>query len=125
MHSEQVFNLLTKEYTLKLATTAQDFSTVKQIRREVFAAKYSMSPELLESKGYLFSQDDEQSFLYLLRHNKTNTYIGTIRVFFINSYTAIQSLPMEKDGNVEGISHLTKTLPICEVSRLALSNDLE
>jgi len=125
MHAQHIFNLLTQEYTLELATTPQDFLTVKQIRKEVFAAKYSMSPELLESKGYLFSKDDEQSFLYLLRHNKTNTYIGTIRVFFINSYTPIQSLPMEKDGNVEGIAHLTKTLPICEVSRLALSNDLE
>ena len=29
-------------------------------------------------------------------------------------------MPMQRDGKVEGIEHLTKDLPICEISRLAL-----
>ncbi|GIT99463.1 acyl-homoserine-lactone synthase [Sulfurovum sp. TSL1] len=124
MTSEQIFKLLTEEYTLVLATDVQDFQAIKQVRAEVFSHKYSMSPEFLEEKGYLFSHDDEQSFLYLLRDNTRKKYVGTVRVFFINAETPVQSMPMQKDGNVEGIEHLSEKLPICEVSRLALSNTL-
>jgi len=124
MHSEEFFSLLTHEYSLKLATTFQDFQAVKEVRKEVFSHKYKMTPTLLESKGYLFSEDDKQSFLYLLRHNASNTYVGTVRAFFINQTTPIQKLPMQKDGNVNDIQNLTQSLPIVEISRGALIKNL-
>ena len=83
-----------------------------------------MSPELLESKGYLFSQDDEQSFIYLLQHKATKTYVGTVRIFFINKNTPIQEMPMQKDGNVQDIEDLTQRLPLAEISRGALIENL-
>jgi N-acyl amino acid synthase of PEP-CTERM/exosortase system len=121
---KEALHLLTQEYSLILATTEKDFQAVKKVREEVFSPKYTMSPELLESKGYLFSQDDKQSFLYLLRHNDTDKYVGTVRVFFINEHTAVQKMPMQKDGNVQGIEHFTQKLPIVEISRGALIKDL-
>ena len=124
MHPEQIFNLLTQEYSLILATTSQDFEAVKQIRKEVFSSKYSMSPSQLKSIGFLYNKDDKQSFIYLLRHNVTNKYVGTVRTCFINKRTPIQKLPMQKDAHVNNIEYLTKNLPICEISRLALSNTL-
>jgi len=124
MQSKQIFDLLTREYSIILATTENDFKIVKALRTVVLSAKYSMSPQVLESKGYFFNQDDQQSFIYLLRHNSTDKYIGTVRVFFINKHTPVQEMPMQKDGNVKGIATLTQELPICEISRLALSNEL-
>lgn len=124
MSQEKIFKLLTDEYTLILATNEKDFQAVKKIRAEVFSPKFKMSPITLEEKGYLFSQDDKQSFIYLLQHNVTKKYIGTVRVFFINGHTAVEKMPMEKDGNVEDINYLTQKVPICEISRLALSNTL-
>lgn len=121
---KEALHLLTQEYSLVLATTEKDFQAVKEVRKEVFSPKYAMSPELLESKGYLFSQDDKQSFLYLLRHNAADRYVGTVRVFFINEHTAVQKMPMQKDGNVQGIEHFTQKLPIVEISRGALVKDL-
>ena len=32
---------------------------------------------------------------------------------------------MQKDGQVKGIEHLTNVMPICEISRMALSNKLD
>jgi hypothetical protein len=81
-------------------------------------------PELKEAKWYLFSQDDEQSFIYLLKHNATGKYVGTVRVFFINSHTPIQKLPMQKDGHIQDIDHLMQVLPIVEISRGTLIQDL-
>ena len=124
MSQKQIFKLLTEEYTLLLATNEKDFQAVKEVRAEVFSPKFKMSPKILEKKGYLFSQDDEQSFIYLLQHNVTKKYVGTVRVFFINKHTPVKKMPMEKDGKVENLDYLTQTLPICEISRLALSNTL-
>lgn len=124
MTNEEAFRILTQEYTLKLATTQEDFQTVKAVRAEVFAPKYNMSPELLESKGYLFSKDDEQSFLFLLQHVPSGRYVGTVRNFFINGKTPIRHMPMQKDGHVVGIEHLTQKLPIVEISRGALIQNL-
>ena len=39
MQSEKIFNLLTQEYTLKLATTKEDFSSVKEVRKNVLLKK--------------------------------------------------------------------------------------
>ena len=124
MHSEQVFNLLTQEYTLVLATTSQDFQAVKNLREEVFSSKYSMSFNQLKSIGFIFNKDDEQSFIYLLKHNPSNEYIGTVRTCFVNSCTPVQKIPMQKDANVNNIENLIQDFPICEISRLALSNKL-
>jgi N-acyl amino acid synthase of PEP-CTERM/exosortase system len=121
---QDVMHLLTKEYSLVLATTQKDFQAVKEVRNEVFSHRYAIYPELKEAKWYLFNQDDKQSFIYLLQHNATKRYVGTIRVFFINTHTPVQKMPMERDGHVEDIEYFTKDLPICEVSRLVLSNTL-
>jgi len=117
---DKVFHLLTEEYTLILATTQEDFQAVKEVRSDVFIHRYAKYPDLKKSKWFLFSQDDEQAFIYLLQHNATKKYVGSVRVFFINEHTPIQIMPMRRDSKVEGIEHLTKNLPICEISRLAL-----
>lgn len=124
MTNHEAFKILTQEYTLKLATAQEDFQAVKAVRAEVFAPKYNMSPELLESKGYLFSEDDKQSFLYLLQHIPTGKYVGTVRNFCVNDKTPIKRMPMQKDGHVEGIEYLTQKLPIVEISRGALIQNL-
>lgn len=124
MPHQEIFNLLTKEYTLILATTKEHFNAVKKVRSDVFQHKYSIYPELKNSNWYLFSKDDIQSFIYLLRNNTSNTYVGTVRVFFINHKTPINQLPMQKDGDVKGIQKLTHKIPICEISRLNLLSDL-
>ena len=124
MHLRQILNLLTNEYSLVLATSLQDFQAVREIRKNVFSSKYNTTSKLLESKGYFFSEDDEQSFIYLLRHNATHNYIGTVRIFLINKYTPIKQLPMQKDGNVKDIDIFTQILPITEISRGALIHKL-
>ena len=120
----EVLHLLTQEYTLVLATSKEDILAVKKIRKEVLLPKYQNFTTIEDEDLFLFNKDDEQSFIYLLRHNPTQTFVGTIRVFFVNFSTPIQEIPMQKDGHVEDINYLTKILPICEVSRLALSNNL-
>jgi len=124
MRSQEIFDLLTKEYTLKLAISPEDFEAVKTIRKEVFSQKYSMSPDYLEKMGYLFNEDDKQSFIYFLLHNETNTYVGTVRIFFLNQRTPITQLPMQKDGNVKDIDQLMNTLPVVELSRGAIIQNL-
>jgi N-acyl-L-homoserine lactone synthetase len=121
---EEVIHLLTKEYSLVLATTQKDFQAVKEVRNDVFSHRYAIYPELKKAKWYLFNQDDEQSFIYLLQHKSTKKYVGTIRLFFINEHTPVQKMPMERDGHVENIKPFTENLPICEISRLVLSNTL-
>lgn len=120
----EALHLLTQEYTLVLATSKEDILAVKKIRKEILLSKYKNFATIEDEDLFLFNKDDEQSFIYLLLHNATQTFVGTIRVFFANASTPIQELPMQKDGHVEGIEYLTKDLPICEVSRLALSNTL-
>ncbi len=124
MQNEQVINLLTKEYSIILATTPQHFQSVKKIRKEVFSSKYDMSPNQLESIGFIYNQEDKQSFIYLLKHNQTNKYVGTVRIFFINNKTDVQQLPMQKNGRVRDIDLLIKTLPLIEISRAALIQNL-
>jgi len=114
---DKVFHLLTVEYSLILATTQEHFQTVKEIRNDVIEKHY---PDVEETKEYVFSQDDEQSFIYLLQHNATKRYVGSVRIFFANERTPSQKIPMEKDLHIKDIENLTQVLPICEISRFAL-----
>lgn len=120
----KAFHLLTEEYSIILATTEEHIQAVKDIRAEVFVARLEMSLEELESRNFLINKDDKQSFIYILQHKITKTYVGSVRVIFINEHTPIQIMPMQRDGKVDGIDHLTKDLPICEISRLALIKTL-
>jgi len=121
---KQTFHLLTEEYSIILATTSKHLQAVKDIRAEVFVSRLDMSLAELESRNFLINKDDEQSFIYLLQHNTTKKYVGSVRVIFINKHTPIQIMPMQRDGKVEGIEHLTQDLPICEISRLALIKNI-
>ena len=125
MTNDEAFKVLTEEYTLKLATTEQELQAIKNIRAEAYQPIYKLPYEQLEVKGYLFNEYDNQSFNYLLQHKKTGQYAGTVRNFFSNSKTPIKCMPMQKDGHVEGIEYLTNIMPICEISRMALSNKLD
>ena len=117
---DKVFHLLTVEYSLILATTPEHFQAVKEIRKDVIVNHY---PDVDETKKYIFSQDDKQSFIYLLRHNATKKYVGSVRIFFANDRTPSKKIPMEKDLHIKDIERLTQDLPICEVSRFALIHD--
>lgn len=117
---DKVFHLLTVEYSLILATTQEHFQAVKDIRNDVIVNHY---PDVEESKEYVFSQDDKQSFLYLLQHKETQRYVGSVRIFFANERTPSDKIPMEKDLHIKDIERLTQNLPICEVSRFALTHD--
>jgi N-acyl-L-homoserine lactone synthetase len=117
---DKVFHLLTVEYSLVFATTQEHFQAVKEIRNDVIVNHY---PDVEESKKYIFSQDDRQSFIYLLQHNETKRYVGSVRIFFANDRTPSQKIPMEKDLHIEGIEKFTHPLPICEISRFALIHD--
>lgn len=121
---DNVFHLLTKEYTIILATTPDHLQAVKDIRSEVFVSRLSLSLAELEARNFLMNKEDEQSFIYLLQHNLTKKYVGSVRVIFINKHTPVQTMPMQRDGKVEGMEHLTKDLPICEISRLALIKNI-
>ena len=124
MSPEQILHLLTEEYTLVLATSKEDIKNVIQIRKEVYTTKYNKPIEFLNSIGVLFDEDDRQSFIYLLRHNETNKYVGTVRVFFMNKYTPSKKLPMQQTVNEENIKSFLQKLPVVEISRLALSRNL-
>jgi len=117
---DKVFHLLTVEYSLMLATTREHFQAVKDIRNDVIVNHY---PDVEETKKYIFNQDDEQSFIYLLQHNATQKYVGSVRIFFANKRTSSDKIPMEKDLHIKDIEPLTQNLPICEVSRFALTNN--
>ena len=117
---KKAFYLLTEEYSIVLATTPKHLHAVKNIRAEVFVSRLNMSLAELESRNFLINEDDKQSFIYLLQHNLTKKYVGSVRVIFINEHTPIQIIPMQRDGKVEDIKYLRTDLPICEISRLAL-----
>ena len=124
MSKEQVFHLLTKEYNLILATNKEDFLSVKEIRKEILLPKYQNFATIEDEDLFLFNDEDKQSFIYLLQHKKTKQYVGTARVYFVNNNTPLKIMPMEKYSHSKQIKQLSQTLPVCEISRLALSNKL-
>jgi len=124
MIDPQIFHLLTQEYSLILATDFQDIKAVKSVRRKTLLPAYQDLAEIKDVDHFLYNQDDEQSFIYLLRHNPSQEYVGTIRVFFVNQKTPLKKIPMQIYGNVKDIDHLVSQYPVCEISRLALASDL-
>lgn len=124
MIDAQIHHLLTQEYTLKLVMTQNDIEAVKQVRREALLPAYKNMADIQDESAFLYNKDDEQSFIYLLYHNTTQRYVGTIRVFFVNNKTPIQQIPMQIYGDVKGIETLVAEHPVCEISRLALSPDI-
>ena len=125
MIDANIYHLLTQEYTLKLAITQQDIEAVKQVRKEALLPAYQNLADIQDEDAFLYNKDDEQSFIYLLYHNKTQRYVGTIRLFFVNDRTPIQQIPMQIYGHVKGVENLVAEHPVYEVSRLALSPHIE
>ena len=124
MQDKKIFDLLTKEYTLKLVITKQDIEFLKEVRTKVLLPAYEKHTHIEDIDKFLYNQDDKQSFIYILIHNETQKPVGTIRMFFINDKSPIKQLPMQMYGGVDDIDEYTKHKPICEISRLALIKDL-
>lgn len=118
---EKVFHLLTKEYTLSLATTKKELDDAKDVRAEAYSQRYGLSKEELDA---VIHEYDEQSYIYLLRHNASGKAVGTLRLIFVNEDTPSKTIPMVKDFGINDIDHLAQALPVCEVSRLALIKDI-
>ena len=119
-----VYELLTQEYTLVMATTPEDFEIVQEIRKKVFSFKYEKPVTYLDSIGFIFNEDDKQSFIYLLKHNPSQQYAGTVRSFFINNNTPSKKLPLEKKITITNTAPFTRSLPVVEISRGALCHDI-
>jgi N-acyl amino acid synthase of PEP-CTERM/exosortase system len=115
---------MTQTYSLILATTQKEFNAVKALRKEVLLEKYKHFASIEDEEAFAWDSSDEQSFLYLLQHRETGRYVGTIRVFFVNSMTPISELPMEHYTHAPRIKELKHHLPVCEISRFALSRNL-
>jgi hypothetical protein len=124
MIDTQILHLLTQEYTLVMAMDEKDIALVKEVRQKTLLPVYQHHAEIKDEDRFLYNEDDEQSFIYLLRHNPSGEYVGTIRVFFVNHRTPIRKIPMQMYGHVEGIESLVAQYPVCEISRLALAPNL-
>jgi N-acyl amino acid synthase of PEP-CTERM/exosortase system len=124
MNITNLFKLLTEKYSLKLVQNSYDIEQLKEVRQKVLLPKYEAQTHIEDIDKFLYNQDDEQSFIYILVHNPTKKPVGTIRIFFINNKTPIQKLPMQIYGGVDDIDYYTQEKPICEISRLALIKDL-
>ena len=121
-----IFTLLTQDYKLILASTPQDFQIVKKLRAHVIITKYPEFKQTEEYNDYLFNEEDRQSFIYLLYHENSNTYVGSVRLFFINKTTSDTLLPMEKYLNDSSFNKFkNKEMPICEISRFSLIDNLQ
>jgi len=107
-----------------MAMDDKDIALVKEVRQKTLLPVYQHHAEIKDEDRFLYNKDDEQSFIYLLRHNPSGEYVGTIRVFFVNHRTPIQKVPMQMYGHVEGVEPLVAQHPVCEISRLALASDL-
>ncbi len=45
----------------------------------------------------------KQSFIYLLQHQATGRYVGSVRILFVNKHTPVQEIPMQKDLHIKNI----------------------
>jgi N-acyl amino acid synthase of PEP-CTERM/exosortase system len=120
MKEPAIVHLLTNVYSLELALNEEDIEKVKEVRKKAILPIYQDLTEIENEERFLFNQDDEQSFIFLLKHNATGAYVGTIRIFYVNDKTPIQNIPMQIYGNVQGIEAYVSQHPVYEVSRLAL-----
>ncbi|MEO1953885.1 MAG: hypothetical protein ABGW74_04200, partial [Campylobacterales bacterium] len=68
MKDRKIFDLLTKEYSLKLVITKQDIDSLKEIRQKVLLPAYEKHTHIEDIDKFLYNQDDEQSFIYILIH---------------------------------------------------------
>ena len=109
------------EYRILLVSTEEEIAAVREIRREVYGKKFSLGDEALEAQGFIWNEEDRQSFIYLLEHIPSSTYVGTTRLTFVRNNTPIQALSMQQHGvkKLEGFD--TNTAAV-EVSRFALSS---
>jgi len=123
MLNEKRFHFLTQEYQLKLVTSAEEIEALKEVRRATLVQRYQQVSPIQNEEEILFNDDDKQSFIYLLQHKKSQQYVGAVRLFFINSLTPLQRLPMESYG-VNAIDDYTQEKPIAEISRGALIKEL-
>jgi len=119
-----IFNLLTQEYQLKLVINQNDISELKDIRSRTLLKVYEKQAHIEDVEHFLYNQDDEQSFNYILTHTASNSVVGTIRLYFLNDKTPLQQIPMQIYGKVQDIQHLVDQHPVCEISRLALAREL-
>ena len=123
LQMKEVFTLLTQEYSIILATSDTHFKEVEKVRADAYFGRYAIEDE--ETKKSVPSDEyDAQSFIYLLRHNPSGSYMGTVRIVFANGITPSKYLPLEKMEGIGDISSYTRAKPIGEVSRLALCREL-
>jgi hypothetical protein len=124
MKTNPIIKLLTEDYTIELATTAVQLEDVKKVRKHILFPKYHNRGVIEDTEKFFFNEDDAQSFIYLLKHQQSNTYVGTVRVYFINDRTPQQFLPMEHYTHARSLKTFMQQLPVCEISRLALTKNL-
>ena len=121
---QNAYMLMTSVYRLVLAHTSTHFKAVKALRKEVLLEKYRNFATIEDEEAFAWDESDEQSFLYLIEHRESGRFVGTIRVFFINERTPLQKMPMEHYTYAPRIAELKSKLPVCEISRFALSKNL-
>ena len=114
-----LYELLTDAYTLDLVVTESQIQQTIEVRKEVLMRKYNLS-----EKKHFHNEDDTHSFIYNLIYKETGEAVGTVRICFINDRIPDKRLPMQKEIGVSGIEYLTEELPIGEISRLALKQNL-
>jgi N-acyl amino acid synthase of PEP-CTERM/exosortase system len=124
MRDNPIIALLTEEYIIELATTSSQLEDVKKVRKQILLPKYHTRGEIKDTERFFFNEDDAQAFIYLLKHRQSNTYVGTVRVYFINDRTPQQFLPMEHYTHAKSLKTYSRRLPVCEISRLALAREL-
>ena len=124
MLDHEAYTFMTQTYRLVLATAPEHIDAVKALRKEVLLEKYRHFASIEDEERFAWDESDAQAFIYLLQHQKSGRYVGTIRVFFINDATPLKEMPMEHYSHAPRIAELKAALPICEISRFALSAEL-
>ncbi len=124
MLDHEAYAFMTQTYRLVLATTPEHIDAVKALRKEVLLEKYRHFANIEDEERFAWDESDTQAFIYLLQHQKSGRYVGTIRVFFINDATPLKEMPMEHYSHAPRIAELKAALPVCEISRFALSAEL-
>ena len=117
------FDFSTLHYDIDLATRKEHIAEVKRIRCEALVGRYGFDEKELIEKGYLWNEDDDRSFIYLIRHRETDRYVGTVRICFVNDKTP-RTLPLQHEFQVDRAEAYLSSLPCGEISRFALAQTL-